>query len=68
LRFVKILTNKGLKIDSQWLTRGRPTRRVTHHEKEEEKLNGVDQKEDEKKNLKPGHGQGGQPPKKSVGR
>jgi hypothetical protein len=41
---------------------------VTHHEEEEEKLNGVDQKEDEKKNLKPGHRQGGQPPKKSVGR
>jgi len=41
---------------------------VTHHKEEEEKLNGVDQKEDEKKNLKPGHGQGGQPAKESVGR
>jgi hypothetical protein len=41
---------------------------VTHHKEEEEKLNGVDQKEDEEKNLKPGHRQGGQPPKESVGR
>jgi hypothetical protein len=68
LSFVKNLPNKGLKIDPLWLTRGRPTRRVTHHKEEEEKLNGVDQKEDEKKNLKPGHRQGGQPAKESVGR
>jgi hypothetical protein len=68
LSFVKILTNKGLKIDPLRMTRCRPTRRVTHHKEEEEKLNGVDQKEDEEKNLKPGHRQGGQPPKESVGR
>jgi hypothetical protein len=68
LSFVKILPNKGLKIDPLRMARGRPTRRVTHHEKEEEKLNGVDQKEDEKKKLKPGHWQGGQPAKESVGR
>jgi hypothetical protein len=68
LIFFKILTNNSLKISSLSLTRGRPTRRVTHHKEKEEKLNSVDQKEDEKKNLKPGHGQGGQPAKESVGR
>jgi len=68
LIFFKILTNSGLEIDTLRMTRGRPTRRVTHHKEEEEKLNGVDQKEDEEKNLKPGHGQGGQPAKESVGR
>jgi hypothetical protein len=68
LSFVKILPNKDLEIDPLRMTRGRPTRRVTHHKEEEEKLNGVDQKKDEEKNLKPGHGQRGQPAKESVGR
>jgi len=68
LSLFKILPNKGLKIDSLLITRGRPTGRVAHHKEEEEKLNGVDQKEDEEKNLKPSHRQRGQPAKESVGR
>jgi hypothetical protein len=50
------------------MARGRPTRRVTHHKEEEEKLNGIDKKEDEEKNLESSHGQRGQPTKESVGR
>ena len=68
LSFVKILPNKGLKIDPLRMARGRPTRRVTHHKEEEEKLNGIDKKEDEEKNLESSHGQRGQPSKESVGR
>jgi len=40
---------------------------VPHNGKEEEKFQGVDEKEDEQKNLEPGHGQGGQPAKESIG-